>query len=507
MAPEFGVLGVRGVQVWRPWSRSSWPSPGCALRRADDKPLRPAGQVGAGRRDPGPAGRSASRRPSRPCSTTTSRCTRPTARPITIAAWPGWPRPRAWPMPGSRTLTWDPLREKVTIHDLAIVRDGKRIDVLQGGKDVLVLRREKNMERAMLDGRMSASIQIKDLQVGDLIDWSYTQERRDPRGRRRTNDFERMGWAWQDRPVSRAPVVGRGRAPGLEGLDRLPRAQDRQERQDQRTAGRCLGPVRTQAAGRRSGPFPTPGRAAGDHLSRLGRRLGPHGARCTPRARPWPGLADPRRGRRDRRRFGRSQGPGLRGLRLVEDKTRYLFLGMGDGGYKPAPADETWSRRFGDCKGKTVLLLALLRELKIEAEPVLCWPAPAALTGWTSACRPPPSSITCWCAPDRRQGLLAGRHPQRRQGWSGRPGAAALPLGPAGPRGRRRALSRSSAAADPGQSRTDPAPGRFGRPGQARRGHHDPAAARRRARPGAIDREHAQGRPGAQASSRACPAR
>ena len=34
-------------------------------------------------------------------------------------------------------------------------------------------------------------------------------------------------------------------------------------------------------------------------------------------------------------------------------------------------ADETWTRRFGDCKGKTVLLIALLNELGIEAEPVL----------------------------------------------------------------------------------------------------------------------------------------
>src|SRR5690606_29861533 len=34
-------------------------------------------------------------------------------------------------------------------------------------------------------------------------------------------------------------------------------------------------------------------------------------------------------------------------------------------------ADETWQRRFGDCKAKTAMLLALLRELKIEAEPVL----------------------------------------------------------------------------------------------------------------------------------------
>jgi len=73
---------------------------------------------------------------------------------------------------GSRSVTWDPVRDKVTLHTLAIIRDGRRIDLLKQGQDVLVLRREKNLERAMLDGRMSATIQIKDLQVGDVVDWS-----------------------------------------------------------------------------------------------------------------------------------------------------------------------------------------------------------------------------------------------------------------------------------------------------------------------------------------------
>jgi tetratricopeptide (TPR) repeat protein len=44
---------------------------------------------------------------------------------------------------------------------------------------------------------------------------------------------------------------------------------------------------------------------------------------------------------------------------------------MGEGGLVPANAETTWSRRFGDCKAKTALLLAILHELGIDAEPVL----------------------------------------------------------------------------------------------------------------------------------------
>jgi hypothetical protein len=58
-------------------------------------------------------------------------------------------------------------------------------------------------------------------------------------------------------------------------------------------------------------------------------------------------------------------------LALVQSQIRYQAINLDDGGYVPAPADQTWRRRYGDCKGKTVVLLALLRELGIDAEPVL----------------------------------------------------------------------------------------------------------------------------------------
>ena len=58
-------------------------------------------------------------------------------------------------------------------------------------------------------------------------------------------------------------------------------------------------------------------------------------------------------------------------LTLVQEQIRYLFLAQDLGGYVPADADITWSRRFGDCKGKTALLLALLHGLGVEAQPIM----------------------------------------------------------------------------------------------------------------------------------------
>lgn len=58
-------------------------------------------------------------------------------------------------------------------------------------------------------------------------------------------------------------------------------------------------------------------------------------------------------------------------LKLVQQQVRYIYVGLNGGNLMPATAEETWQRRYGDCKGKTALLLGLLAELGIEAEPVL----------------------------------------------------------------------------------------------------------------------------------------
>lgn len=279
---------------------------------------------------------------------------------------------------GSRSITWQPDRDKVTLHALAIIRDGQRIDLLKNGEDVLVLRREKDLERAVLDGRMTASIQIKDLRVGDMIDWAASIERRDPILGPRLSDFERMGW------------------PGAIGRYRV----------------RVLWADGTPMVWKTTAGFPTPkiGKA-GDLNELLVDETGatapkpPAGAPYrflrvgelqATTYRGWADVVAPMAPLYDEAMTLKADSPikaeiaaiaaaspdpkvrAFKALQLVEDKTRYLLLAMGDGGYKPASADETWARRFGDCKGKTALLLAILKGLNIQAEPVVVFASPAA---------------------------------------------------------------------------------------------------------------------------------
>ena len=272
---------------------------------------------------------------------------------------------------GARSVTWDPAHESVTLHTLAIIRDGQRIDLLKKGEDVLVLRREKNLERAALDGRMTASIQIKDLRVGDVVDWAYTFDRRDPLVGGRINDFERMGWSgvagryrvrmlWADgapltwRTTTGFPAPKVGKTGKLNEL-----------LVDVSGAETPKAPIGAPARFQRLGMLEATTYTGWDDVSR---RMAPLYVKASELSADSPLRAE------IATIAAASADPKVRAfkaLQLVEDRTRYLFLGMNDGGYKPASVDETWSRKFGDCKGKTVLLLTLLRELGVEAEPVL----------------------------------------------------------------------------------------------------------------------------------------
>jgi transglutaminase-like putative cysteine protease len=57
--------------------------------------------------------------------------------------------------------------------------------------------------------------------------------------------------------------------------------------------------------------------------------------------------------------------------RLVIEGTRYVGLEFGIHGFKPYKVTQVMQRRFGDCKDKAALLVALLREVGVPAELVL----------------------------------------------------------------------------------------------------------------------------------------
>jgi len=61
--------------------------------------------------------------------------------------------------------------------------------------------------------------------------------------------------------------------------------------------------------------------------------------------------------------------------RWVQGQLRYVAIAIGDGGFVPHAPDDVCRNRYGDCKDKTFLLMAMLRSRGIRCWPVLCRPA------------------------------------------------------------------------------------------------------------------------------------
>jgi tetratricopeptide (TPR) repeat protein len=278
---------------------------------------------------------------------------------------------------GNVSRTWDPQTDVMIINKLRILRGDTVIDVLapkangEPGKTFTVLRREDNLELSMLDGRLTASLQIEDLRVGDIVDFAYTMRHHDP------------SFNAREGVVFDLPADGRADRLHIRVLwpDGLPIHWRKTEGLDEPkvTHGGAQTELLIDMAKVKlpKPPEHAPPRFAQiNHLEVSGYgswadvsgRVAPLFVKAEALAPDSPLRAEVARIRAlsADKRVRASEA-----LKLVEDKVRYVFLGEDLGGYKPAAADLTWSRRFGDCKGKTVLLVALLRELGLEATPVV----------------------------------------------------------------------------------------------------------------------------------------
>jgi tetratricopeptide (TPR) repeat protein len=267
-------------------------------------------------------------------------------------------------------LPWKPDTDVLTVHKLRLLRGGKIIDLLADGKKFEIMRRENNLEYAALDGILTAAMQPAGAEVGDVFNIAFSVRRESglieapemflaefTQGPQLRLEF-RATWdasvpvRWQ----ASEDVVGLKETRGARKVELTWTALNLEmPTQPENVPSRFWRVPRIE--------FTT--YAQWNDVSRTVAPLYASAARLT---------ADSPLKEEARAIAKAHADPVARveaALKLVQERVRYVYLGMGEGNVKPAAADETWQRRFGDCKGKTTLLIALLRELGIDADPVL----------------------------------------------------------------------------------------------------------------------------------------
>lgn len=268
---------------------------------------------------------------------------------------------------GNLMIAWDPEAGGPTVHTLQVVRDGEVIDVLRRQR-FAILQREGGLEQSMLTGVLTAAMQIQGLRVGDQIVYESTTDILDPTLGEHPSGSMAM------------PAIP------SDGTYRMRLSWDNSHR-PQWLATSDIQPLLQQA-----------GNSVAVQLDRPGQYFPPESAplrHVVGRALEYSAFADwpqvsrslyplfrnaavlPRNSelRDDVARIMRTHadqaGRAQAALRLVQDQVRYVYVGLNGGALTPASVADTWDRRYGDCKAKTVMLLALLGEIGIPAEAVL----------------------------------------------------------------------------------------------------------------------------------------
>ena len=273
---------------------------------------------------------------------------------------------------GTVSAQWLPDKGDLIVHEISLVRDGEVIDVLAGGAEFEVLRREQQLERRMFDGLRTATLTLPGAKVGDEVRVAYTTTRRD-----QTLDGE-GGWtgvilaepipmvggnivvSWdEDTSVNTGFVkfdqadpaftkVGDRKfriALPIEKLDEMP--SDAPSRYmlppmltvttfaDYEEISKIMAPL-----------YATAGTVeAADGLDKEIAKIA--------------------------RQHKQPEARMAAAVQLVQDEISYLFNGLNGGNYNPQTPAETWDKKYGDCKAKTLLLLSILHELDIEADAAL----------------------------------------------------------------------------------------------------------------------------------------
>ena len=270
------------------------------------------------------------------------------------------------------SLAWLPDKGDLTVHRLEIRRGSQVIDLLAQGVTFDVIRREQGLEQRLIDGALTATLSVPGLREGDVLRTAFTVSSDDqalgdevqvtqflpgapwPVQQARAivswPESEELFWDVEDRVALGEPVL----RDGYRTIEvALPLAEPAPVPED--------APWRFQRpAVLRVGSF-----ADWPELSRI---MAPHFESAAQLADGSPIAAQARA------IMVRSADPLTRAAlatQLVQDEVSYLLNGLDGGNYLPQRAEDTWEKRFGDCKAKSVLLLSLLREMGIESEVVL----------------------------------------------------------------------------------------------------------------------------------------
>jgi Domain of Unknown Function with PDB structure (DUF3857)/Transglutaminase-like superfamily len=265
-------------------------------------------------------------------------------------------------------IQFNPAYQTLAVHEAAVWRQGRKSDRLQGAR-LELMRREANLDKAMIDGTQTLMAVLNDVQVGDVVEVAYTVEGDNPIFEGRIGHV--FDLASQD-PLDHLHlrmVAPRERKLVLRQLATTIEAErfDQGANQVVRVVRRNV-PAVVQESNTPPWFKVYPSIQISDY--RDWAEVDAWAQRLFAPARVAGPLVQ--------KKIAELKASGLEGhalvseaLRFVQDEIRYFSASLGVSSHRPKAAEATLAERLGDCKDKTILLVTMLEALGIDAKPAL----------------------------------------------------------------------------------------------------------------------------------------
>jgi len=263
-------------------------------------------------------------------------------------------------------ISFSPLYQQLHLHGATVYRGGKPVYQLHK-KDIKLFSNEDELDKQLLSGRASALLLLPSTQVGDVIDFEYSLIGANPVfGNRFSISFD-LGWS-VPLDIAQARIV-------------IP--NDKQV--NYKTMGANLTPVESKSpfgktyTWRLTNPSPIydeeqypygydryPYVAVSEYKNWqevVSQQLPFYQDRTLPH--------DLKKQVNAMLKGLNKEEQAIKALQFVQQQIRYLGLEYGINAFKPHLPKEVWKNRRGDCKDKTLLLIAILEHVGIAASPAL----------------------------------------------------------------------------------------------------------------------------------------
>ncbi len=261
------------------------------------------------------------------------------------------------------TISFDPTFQKLTFHCVNIYRNGQKIDKLTKTK-INTFQRETNLERNLYDGSLTAILNLPDIRVGDVIEYSYTRKGFNPINKGNYSSVYYQQYTSAVEKINHRIITDSSKPIQVKPLNGA------QEPTIKKTAG--IVEYTWNISGTDYYKYDTNSPYWMDFKKRVSISTFTNWENLNNLLVPlyefdknlkFPSDID--------KNIDDEEQRILQLIRFVQDDIRYLGFEGGIGAYKPHNPKKVLAQRYGDCKDKSLLLANLLQNEGVNAYPLL----------------------------------------------------------------------------------------------------------------------------------------